>query len=197
MKTNYYLNSLPTIADQNDKKVAAIVTNSDPFTMGQRKLFTMAASENDLVYCFVTKNDDAMFDQQTRVKFAEESLAQFSNGKVVSGDDFVPDLTQSTEFFKEQLVPKLNISRVYVGKKFLSMKTHFDNVTLAHELGPDMEVITIPDLELNGEAVSASRVRKAIKFGNFDEVEQMVAKPVYEYIKDSSKKQRYEKDAQC
>lgn len=183
MEVNEYLKSIPKIEDQAEKRVAAIVTNSDPFTLGQRKLFKMASEENDLIYCFVTENQRAMFDQARRVKFAQDSLAAFDNVKVVSGENFVPDLTVSTEFFKQQLMPELNISRVYVVKKFMSMDTHFDNVKLAHELGPKIEVITVPDLQLNGETVSATRVRQAIKAGNLDEVEQMASKPVYEYIK--------------
>ncbi|MGQ5708755.1 hypothetical protein [Lactobacillus sp. PSON] len=179
---NQYLEQIPTIPDQNNKRIAAILTNSDPFTLGQGKLFEIAQQENDLIYCIIAANDKAMFTQEQRVGFAESDLARYNNVKVISGKDLIPDFSVSIEFFKDQFAPKLNISRVYVGKKFLSMDNHFDNVSLAHELGPDIEVITIPDLEVNGQTVSASEVRKNIMDNNFKAIRPFVSEAVFKDI---------------
>ena len=45
-----FVAEVPEIADQEHKKVAAIVMNANPFTLGHQHLIKMASEENDLVY---------------------------------------------------------------------------------------------------------------------------------------------------
>ena len=57
---------------------------------------------------------------------------------------------------KNKIAPALNITRRYIGKEPISRTTHFYNVSLAHELGPDIEVIVVKRLEKDGEIVTAA-----------------------------------------
>ena len=62
------------------------------------------------------------------------------------------------------------------------MTTHYYNVTLAHELGPDIEVIIIPRLEIDNQIVSASEVRKDIANNEIESIKKLVPKTTYDFI---------------
>lgn len=201
---NDYLDSLPRIANQENKKIAAIVMNANPFTLGHRHLIEMASQENDLVYVFVVATDLSLFKTNERMELVKEGLSDLKNVKVVSGGDYMvssatfpayflkspKDLIDTqTEIdalvFKNIISPKLNITRRYLGKEPISITTHYYNVSLAHELGPDIEVIITPRYEVDGQLVTATQVRKDIKEENLAEIAKLVPKTTYEFIENN------------
>jgi len=46
------------------------------------------------------------------------------------------------------------------------------------------DVVEIPRLEKDGGAVSASRVRKFLKDGNFEEIRKIVPKATFRYLRE-------------
>lgn len=201
---NDYLAELPKVADQENKRVAAIVMNANPFTLGHRHLVEMASQENDLVYVFVVATDLSLFKTKERMKLVEEGLADLENVKVVSGSDYMvssatfpayflkspEDLiaTQTTidaRVFKNVIAPKLYITRRYLGKEPLSITTHYYNVSLAHELGPDIEVIITPRYEIDGQLVTATQVRKNIQAGDLAAIAKFVPATTYKFIEEN------------
>lgn len=197
-----YLHDLPRVEDQANKKIAAIVMNANPFTLGHKHLVKMASEENDLVYVFVVANDVSLFNFDERMKLVKEGTKEFSNVKVVSGSDYMvspatfpayflktPDdligvqTAVDAKAFKDQIAPALNITRRYIGKEPFSKTTHYYNISLAHELGPDIEVIVVKRLEKDGEVVTATKVRQLIKEGNLKEINKFVPEATYEFIK--------------
>ncbi|MCT7890936.1 MAG: [citrate (pro-3S)-lyase] ligase [Lactobacillus crispatus] len=193
--------------DVKDKKVAAIVMNANPFTLGHQHLIKMASEENDLVYVFVVANDVSLFSFDERFKLVQEGTKEFSNVKVISGGDYMvspatfpayflksPDDLIAVQtvidaaVFKNQIAPGLNITRRYIGKEPISRTTHFYNVSLAHELGPEIEVIVIDRLEKDGQIVTATKVRQLIKDGNLKEINKFVPETTYEFIKQNMQK---------
>lgn len=197
-----FVNNLPQIPDQKNQKVAAIVMNANPFTLGHQHLVQMASEENDLVYVFVVANDASLFTFDERMKLVQEGVKDLGNVKVVSGGDYLvsaatfpayflksPDdlidvqTAIDAQVFKTQIAPKLNITRRYIGKEPISRTTHFYNVSLAHELGPDIEVIVVNRLTEDGEIVSATQVRQWIKSGDLDKINKFVPKTTYDFIK--------------
>lgn len=196
-----YLSTLPRIADQENKRVGAIVMNANPFTLGHRKLVEIASQENDLLYVFVVASDKSLFTTNERMQLVKEGLKDLKNVVVVSGSDYMvstatfpayflksPEALIETQtqidarVFKNIIAPKLNISRRYLGKEPLSMTTHYYNVTLAHELGPDIEVIIIPRLEIDNQIVSATEVRKDIADNKIESIKKLVPKTTYDFI---------------
>lgn len=197
-----YLDSLPKIANQVDKRIGSVVINANPFTKGHRHLVELASQENDLVYVFVVATDASLFSTDERMKLVKEGLADLKNVVVVSGSDYMvskatfpayflkspEDLIEvqtaiDATVFKNVIAPPLHISRRYLGKEPLSMTTHYYNVSLAHELGPDIEVITIPRLEENGKVVTATEVRQLIKNGDLAGIKELVPATTLEFIK--------------
>ncbi len=199
---NDFLSDLPKVEDQADKKIAAIVMNANPFTLGHQHLVKMASEENDLVYVFVVANDVSLFNFNERMKLVQEGTKQFANVKVVSGGDYMvspatfpayflksPDelidvqTSVDAAVFKNKIAPALNIARRYIGQEPISRTTHFYNVSLAHELGPDIEVITVKRLEKSGQIVTATQVRQWIKDGDLAKINKFVPESTYEFIK--------------
>src|SRR5699024_7055819 len=197
-----FVAEVPEIADQEHKKVAAIVMNANPFTLGHQHLIKMASEENDLVYVFVVANDVSLFNFNERMKLVQEGTKQFANVKVVSGGDYMvspatfpayflksPDelidvqTSVDAAVFKNKIAPALNIARRYIGQEPISRTTHFYNVSLAHELGPDIEVITVKRLEKSGQIVTATQVRQWIKDGDLAKINKFVPESTYEFIK--------------
>lgn len=197
-----FVSEIPQVDNQANQKVAAIVMNANPFTLGHQHLVKMASDENDLVYVFVVANDVSLFSFDERLKLVKEGTKAFSNVKVVSGGDYMvspatfpayflktPDDLIAVQtaidaaVFKNQIAPGLNIKRRYIGKEPISRTTHFYNVSLAHELGPDIEVIVIDRLEKDGQIVTATKVRQLIKDGNLKEINKFVPETTYEFIK--------------
>lgn len=197
-----FVAEIPKVEDQEHKKVAAIVMNANPFTLGHEHLVKRASEENDLVYIFVVANDVSLFSFDERFKLVQEGTKEFTNVKVVSGSDYMvspatfpayflksPDdlITVQTAIdaavFKKQIAPALNITRRYIGKEPISRTTHYYNVSLAHELGPDIEVIVIDRLQKDDQIVTATKVRQLIKDGNLREINKFVPETTYKFIK--------------
>ena len=197
-----YIKSIPRIENQENKKIGSIVMNANPFTKGHRHLVELASQENDLVYVFVVATDASLFTTDERMSLVKEGVKDLKNVKVVSGGDYMvskatfpayflkspEDLIEvqtavDTKVFKNVIAPPLNIMRRYLGKEPLSMTTHYYNVSLAHELGPDIEVITIPRLEVDGHVITATEVRQLIKDGNLAGMEKLLPATTLEFIK--------------
>lgn len=199
-----YMRSLPKISDQENKQVGAIVMNANPFTLGHRHLVELASQENDLVYVFVVASDLSLFKTDERMQLVKEGLKDLKNVKVVSGNDylvssatfpayFLPSpkdlIDQQTaidaQVFKNIIAPPLYINRRYVGKEPLSMTTHYYNVSLAHELGPTVDVITIPRMEVDNKVISATEVRQLIKSGDLTGLAKLVPVTTEKFIKNN------------
>ncbi|TSO26418.1 [citrate (pro-3S)-lyase] ligase [Lactobacillus sp. LL6] len=199
-----YIESIPRIKNQEDKKIGSIVMNANPFTKGHRHLVELASQENDLVYVFVVAEDASLFTSDERMQLVKEGVKDLKNVKVVSGGDYMvskatfpayflkspEDLIEvqtaiDAKVFKNVIAPPLNILRRYLGKEPLSMTTHYYNVSLAHELGPDIEVITIPRLEVDGHVITATEVRQLIKDGNLAGMEKLLPATTLKFIKEN------------
>lgn len=199
---NDFVAELPQVEDQANKKVAAIVMNANPFTLGHQHLVKLASEENDLVYVFVVTNDVSLFNFNERMQLVKEGTAKFNNVKVVSGGDYMVSAATFPAYFlkttddligvqtavdaavfKNKIAPPLNITRRYLGKEPISRTTHFYNVSLAHELGPDIEVIVVNRLEEGNQVITATKVRQAIKTGDLRVINKFVPETTYEFIK--------------
>lgn len=199
-----YLANLPRVKQQEDKKVAAIVMNANPFTLGHRHLVKMASEENDLVYVFVVATDLSLFKTKERVELVQKGLSDFKNVKIVSGAEYMvsaatfpayflkspKDLIDvqtkiDAKVFKDIIAPALNIKRRYLGQEPRSLTTRYYNESLAKVLSPDIEVIILPRYKINGEIVTATQVRKFIQTGELTKLEKLVPKTTYDFIKDN------------
>lgn len=160
------------------EKVSALVMNCNPFTLGHRWLIEQAAAESDLVYVFVVDEDASLFDSAERYVMVKNGVADLENVTVMKGGIYViSSLTFPSYFTKEEnlakahtaidaeifgrhIAPAMEIKRRYIGTEPISAVTAVYNETLKERLPrAGIEVVELPRLELDGQVVSASRVR--------------------------------------
>lgn len=201
---NDFLAKIPQSAASKKQKVAAIVMNANPFTMGHRQLVELASQENDLVYLFVVAADSSLFSTQERIKLVKEGTADLKNVLIISGGDYMvskstfpayfldsPDdlITTQTEIdalvFKNHIAPALKISSRYLGTEPFSRTTSFYNQSLANTLKPEIKVKVVERFKNGNQVITATRVRQLIKEDNLQEILPLVPSSTMTFIKNN------------
>lgn len=195
-----YLNALR--ADRWEGLNGAIVANCAPFTLGHRYLVERAAAQCDRLHLFILSENKGMFPPDVRMALARAACQDLKNvclhpteGYMVSSATFpsyfIRDKTRISDIhceldvriFGEKIAPALNIVRRFVGTEPYCPVTRFYNEQLKARLPKyGVELIELPRRELDGEAVSASRVRRLLKNGDFEALRPLVPETTYEYL---------------
>ena len=200
-----YLKELPRVKDQQDKRVAGIVMNANPFTKGHRFLVEQASRENDVVYVFVVSQDASLFTTAERTKLVQAGTADLKNVLVVPGKEYmVSGATFPAYFlkddqnvgryqaaldatlFKEQVAPALNITARYLGSEPYSKTTEVYNKELHRILPPEIAVRIIDRTAIeDGTVVTATKVRAALAAGDEKQVARLVPSTTMAYVKEN------------
>lgn len=193
-----FLKTLPE--NTGEKTIGAAVMNCDPFTLGHRHLIETAARECDRVYVFVLSEDQGHFSAADRLAMVKAGTEDLQNVTVLpTGPYLISAATFPTYFLKDReqaplvqcqldiaifgkyFVPRLGITRRYVGSEPLSPMTGSYNNALHQQLpGYGVEVKEIPRLEKNGKPVSASEVRAGLADG--ENIRMLVPETTYQYL---------------
>lgn len=187
-----YLKKLKRPATGN--QIASVVVNCNPFTNGHLFLIEKAASENELVYLFVVEEDESVFDFETRWMLIEKGIAHLDNVVMVKGSNYIVSkatfpsyfiknenvdiVTQKqTELdvsvFAKHIAPVLEIKKRYVGTENYCNTTAQYNQSMKNILGDRGISIIEVERKYSGDVnnyISASKVRKAIKEDNLEEI---------------------------
>ena len=194
-----YLASLP-------KADGAIVMNADPFTNGHRYLVETAAAQCSRLLVLVLSADAAHVPAAARLALVERGCADLSGVFVRPGGDYVisgatfPDYFFKTKseamlaharldaaLFAEQIAPACGIRVRFVGEEPLDPMTAAYNETLLAVLPPrGIALRVVPRKTLDGEPVSASRVRALWHAGDVSGVAPLVPPATLDYIRDHS-----------
>lgn len=194
-------------------RVASIVVNANPFTLGHQYLIEKVASENDVVHVFVVSEDASIVPFSVRYNLVKKGTSHLNNivlhkagnyiissatfpsyfikdGKAVVNTHAKLDL----EIFKSYIVPALGINRRYVGEEPYCETTKKYNEIMKQTLEKEgIECRIIPRLQQEGKAISASRVRAYIKEGRIDQIQDLVPSSTYEYFKSREAEELIEK----
>ena len=185
--------------------IGSIVMNCNPFTLGHKHLVEYAAKQVDYLYIFVVEEDLSAIPFVDRLFLVHENTKHLSNVIVVPSGDFIISQTTFANYFSKEttqhkanaeedvrifgelIAPQLNITKRFVGQE------PFDRVTseynsLMKSILPEfnVELIEIPRYclndDLNGNAINATSVRKALIDKDFDFIAKRVPKSVCEYL---------------
>jgi [citrate (pro-3S)-lyase] ligase len=203
---NDYLNDLAKskINYNNAKKIAAIVMNANPFTLGHLFLIEKASKENDILHLFIVSEDKSIVPFIIRKKLIKEGTAHLKNiiyhdtGPYIISSSTFPSYFQKDEkdvieshanldieiFVK--IAKVLDINSRYVGEEPTSLVTGIYNQIMQKKLPENgINCVVIKRKEnLGGNGViSASEVRKKIKEGNIDDIKDMVPDCTYKFFK--------------
>ena len=186
-------------ADGN--RIAAIVMNANPFTLGHRYLVECAAKENDIVHLFVLSEDASLVPFSVRKKLVQEGTADLKNVILHdSGSYIISNATFPSYFQKDsdavihghamlditvfaEIAQALNITRRYAGEEPKSHVTSIYNAIMQEELPKhDIACIIVPRKTMDGNIISASDVRTALQNDDLDLLKKLVPASTYTYF---------------
>lgn len=175
-----------------------VVMNCNPFTLGHRYLIEQAAKQVERLFVMVVREDCSLFAYAERKAMVEQGVAHLKNVTVIDGSEYA--ISQATfptyflkrlddaadtqmlldlDLFRRHIAPALGATVRFVGTEPTDRLTRRYN-ELMHEVLTDVREIS--RLEKDGNAVSASRVRKAMEQGDMSTIRQLVPPTTLPYI---------------
>ena len=196
--TSYLNTSTPQHLNTTMQPTGCIVMNCNPFTLGHRYLIEQAAKQVERLYVMVVKEDCSLFAYTERKAMVEQGVADIENVSVIDGSDYAisratfptyflkrlddaadTQMLLDLDLFRRHIAPALGATVRFVGTEPTDQLTRRYN-QLMHETLKDVREIN--RLEKDGNAVSASRVRKAMEEGDINTIRQLVPPTILPYI---------------
>lgn len=187
--------------DSAKTKIAALVMNANPFTLGHQYLVEKAAAENDILHLFIVSEDQSLVPFSVRKKLVLEGTGHLKN--IIyheSGPYIISNATFPSYFQKDadavmeshanldltifvRIAQALGINYRYVGEEPNSQVTGIYNEIMAKKL-PENQIACkiIPRKEANGSVISASTVRTALKSGKMELLKTLVPETTLRYF---------------
>jgi cytidyltransferase-like protein len=175
-----------------------VVMNCNPFTLGHRYLIEQAAKQVERLFVMVVREDCSLFSYAERKAMVEQGVAHLKNVTVIDGSEYA--ISQATfptyflkrlddaadtqmlldlDLFRRHIAPALGTTVRFIGTEPTDRLTRRYN-QLMHEVLADVRETA--RLEKEGNAVSASRVRKAMEQGDMSTIRQLVPPTTLPYI---------------
>lgn len=175
-----------------------VVMNCNPFTLGHRYLIEQAAKQVERLFVMVVRENCSLFAYAERKAMVEQGVAHLKNVTVIDGSEYA--ISQATfptyflkrlddaadtqmlldlDLFRRHIAPALGATVRFVGTEPTDRLTRRYN-QLMHDVLADVRETA--RLEKKGNAVSASRVRKAMEQGDMSTIRQLVPPTTLPYI---------------
>ena len=196
--TSYLTTSPPHHLTTTMQPTGCIVMNCNPFTLGHRYLIEQAAKQVERLYVMVVREDCSLFAYTERKAMVEQGVADIENVSIIDGSDYAisratfptyflkrlddaadTQMLLDLDLFRRHIAPALGATVRFVGTEPTDQLTRRYN-QLMHEALKDVREIN--RLEKDGNAVSASRVRKAMEEGDMNTIRQLVPPTTLPYI---------------
>ena len=196
--TSYLTTSPPQHLNTTPPRGGVVVMNCNPFTLGHRYLIEQAAKQVERLYVMVVREDCSLFAYTERKAMVEQGVADIENVNVIDGSDYAisratfptyflkrlddaadTQMLLDLDLFRRHIAPALGATVRFVGTEPTDQLTRRYN-QLMHEVLKDVREIN--RLEKDGNAVSASRVRKAMEEGDMNTIRQLVPPTTLPYI---------------
>ena len=200
-----YLNN-NKVKDIENKKIASVVVNCNPFTNGHLYLIEKAASENDIVYLFVVEEDKSSFPFNTRYRLVGDGIKHLNNVVLLRGGRYIVSSTTFPSYFLQNksttavsknqteldvsifgkyIAKELSINKRYVGEEVYCETTNNYNQSMKKIL-PNfgIEVIEIKRKAVGTDDnfISASKVRDAIREDTLNSIKDFLPKSTIDFL---------------
>ena len=180
----------------------AVVVNCNPFTRGHRYLIEQAARQVDHLYVFVVREDRSAFPFAVRRKLVEEGVRDLANVSVLDSSHYAvsavtfpayflkdPDAAATVQMeidlmlFGRHIAPCFHITRRFIGTEPYCRTTRRYGEAMRRIL-PDygIETVQLERLQAGEEAVSAWRVREALRREAYEELRRLVPKSTLDFL---------------
>lgn len=182
-------------------KIAALVLNANPFTLGHLYLIEKAAAENDFLHVFIVSEDASLVPFEIRRKLIIEGTAHLKNLIYHDTGPYIISSATFPSYFQKddaavieshanldlsvfvRIAKTLKINSRYVGDEPKSLVTGIYNKIMAEKLPEHgIKCVIVPRKESNGEIISASNVRQAIKTGSLEKIKNLVPSSTYNFF---------------
>lgn len=191
---------------------AAIVVNCNPFTKGHRALIERAADESDAVIVFVVSEDRSLFPFADRLNLVREGVADLANVAVFpAGPYIISAATFPTYFTREEnkvaaqtrldiavfatrIAPALGIRTRYVGEEpYCEVTNSYNQAMLDILPRHGITVKMIQRVAVDGDIVSASKVREMIRQNDWAGIQRVVPESTYRYLRSDAAREILDK----
>lgn len=198
LNTSYLNTSTSHHLTTTTPPLGVVVMNCNPFTLGHRYLIEQAAKQVKRLYVMVVREDCSLFAYTERKAMVEQGVADIENVTVIDGSDYAisratfptyflkrlddaadTQMLLDLDLFRRHIAPALGATVRFVGTEPTDQLTRRYN-QLMHEALKDVR--EIDRLAKDGNAVSASRVRKAMEEGDMNTIRQLVPPTTLPYI---------------
>ena len=177
--------------------------NANPMTLGHLHLIEEAMNKSDLLHLFVVSEDESAFPMKIRKKIVKKATAHLDNVYVHDTSDYIVSSTTFPSYFlkdddeatkiqakldaiifKDYIAKALNIGHRYVGEEPFSKQTSIYNEAMKEVFKKDSSINlhVIKRLEVDGNIISATKVRNLLAEDKIDEVEKFVPKETFDFI---------------
>ena len=183
-------------------RIASIVMNANPFTLGHQYLTEQACCQNDIVHLFMVSENSSLIPFSIRKRLIMEGTAHPSN--IIyhdSGPYMISNATFPSYFQKDshavmeshafldlsvfsKIAHALSIQNRYAGEESHSEVTSIYNQIMKDRL-PEygIQCTVLPRKKIDNEIVSASFVRQAIKDNNQSLLEKFLPDTTLAFFK--------------
>lgn len=198
LNTSYLNTTPPQLLNTTLPRGGVVVMNCNPFTLGHRYLIEQAAKQVERLYVMVVREDCSLFAYTERKAMVEQGVADIENVSVIDGSDYAisratfptyflkrlddaadTQMLLDLDLFRRHIAPALGATVRFVGTEPTDQLTRRYN-QLMHDALKDVR--ETDRLEKDGNAVSASRVRKAMEEGDMNTIRQLVPPTTLPYI---------------
>ena len=188
--------------EEQGKRIAAIVMNANPFTLGHQYLVEQATGENDILHLFLVSEDASLVPFEVRRRLVQEGISHLGNVILHdSGPYIISQATFPSYFQKDaaevsrshallditifgKIAEALGITRRYVGEEPYSEVTGIYNQLMEEELPKaGVNCIILPRKELEGRAISASHVRELLQKGEMESLSKLLPPSTLEFFR--------------
>lgn len=179
----------------------AVVMNANPFTLGHLYLAETAAAAVDTLHLFMVSEDLSFFPFAVRERLVREGTRHIPNIVYHPTESYLVSAAVFPSYFmKEQdaltltharldavifgrIAQALHITRRFVGEEPFSPATALYNRAMQEALPlSGVELTVLARKKADGEAVSASRVRKLLGEGKVEDVRPLVPATTFNFL---------------
>jgi [citrate (pro-3S)-lyase] ligase len=183
-------------------KRAGLVVNCNPFTLGHQAVIAKAAKENAAVVVLVVSEEGSVFPFDIRFSLVKQGLADYDNvvvlpggkyivsaatfpGYFTKGDETVTAQTRlDATIFAKHIAPAMGITCRYMGDEPYCLVTKAYNQAMLDILPQHrIDVLEMPRISVQGNAVSASRVRELLRQEGWEEIRTLVPDTTYQFLR--------------
>ena len=189
---------------KSKKYIGSLVMNCNPFTIGHKYLVEEALKHCDFLYVFILDEDKSFFNFDDRITMVKLGLIDMINvivvpsGKTIISTATLPeyfskdqiqdikvDVSHDLDLFCQIIAPELHISKRFAGDEPFCKITRQYNEGMKKTLPMyGIEFIEFPRLAVDGQKVSASKVRKYIETNDLKLLKKIVPSTTYDFLKE-------------